>query len=240
MKAYELIYNSLEGSILKGQYAADEFLPSENQLVKQFHVSRDTIRKALNKLMANGYIQKIQGKGSLVLKRNQLRFPVSGLTSYKELQLSAGYQSQTRVVRLKKIRIDADLAKRTGFMLDDEVIVLTRIRQIDNSNIIIDHDLLLTSVVPYLDTEIAEDSIYNYFETKLGLTISFAEKEITVEPLTAEDHQYLDLNEQDNNIVVIRSRVFLANAQQFQYTESRHRADKFKFYDFARRNAAVY
>jgi GntR family trehalose operon transcriptional repressor len=240
MKAYELIYNSLEGSILKGQYAADEFLPSENQLVKQFHVSRDTIRKALNKLMANGYIQKIQGKGSLVLKRDQLRFPVSGLTSYKELQLSAGYQSQTRVVRLKKIRIDADLAKRTGFMLDDEVIVLTRIRQIDNSNIIIDHDLLLTSVVPYLDTEIAEDSIYNYFETKLGLTISFAEKEITVEPLTAEDHQYLDLNEQDNNIVVIRSRVFLANAQQFQYTESRHRADKFKFYDFARRNAAVY
>lgn len=240
MKAYELIYNSLEGSILKGQYAADEFLPSENQLVKQFHVSRDTIRKALNKLMANGYIQKIQGKGSLVLKRDQLRFPVSGLTSYKELQSSAGYQSQTRVVRLKKIRIDADLAKRTGFMLDDEVIVLTRIRQIDNSNIIIDHDLLLTSVVPYLDTEIAEDSIYNYFETKLGLTISFAEKEITVEPLTAEDHQYLDLNEQDNNIVVIRSRVFLANAQQFQYTESRHRADKFKFYDFARRNAAVY
>jgi GntR family trehalose operon transcriptional repressor len=240
MKAYELIYNSLEGSILKGQYAADEFLPSENQLVKQFHVSRDTIRKALNKLMANGYIQKIQGKGSLVLKRDQLRFPVSGLTSYKELQLSAGYQSQTRVVRLKKIRIDADLANRTGFMLEDEVFVLTRIRQIDNSNIIIDHDLLLTSVVPYLDTEIAEDSIYNYFENKLGLTISFAEKEITVEPLKAEDHQYLDLNEQDNNIVVIRSRVFLANAQQFQYTESRHRADKFKFYDFARRNAAVY
>ena len=240
MKAYELIYGTLEGNILKGLYPPEDFLPSEAQLMRQYGVSRDTVRKALGKLMANGYIQKIQGKGSLVLKRDQFRFPVSGLTSYKELQKSAGYQSVTRVVRLKKIVIDTEQAETTGFMVGDEVIVLTRVREIDGLKIIVDQDLLLTSVVPYLDTEIAEDSIYSYFENKLGLNIAFAEKEITVEMLTEEDHALLDLNDNDRNIVVIRSRVFLANAQQFQYTESRHRADKFKFYDFARRNASLY
>ncbi|GAY77341.1 trehalose operon transcriptional repressor [Sporolactobacillus inulinus] len=38
------------------------------------------------------------------------------------------------------------------------------------------------------------------------------------------------------HVVVVRSLVYLENAQLFQYTESRHRADKFRFVDFARRD----
>lgn len=87
-----------------------------------------------------------------------------------------------------------------------------------------------------LDTEIAKDSLYAYFEKELGLAISFAEKEITVDPVKTLDRLYLDLNEQDAYIVSVTSRVFLKNMHQFQYTESHHRLDKFKFHDFARRH----
>ena len=73
LKNYEVIYQAIERGILKGVYEAGSYLPSENKLRQTYHVSRDTIRKALSLLMANGYIQKIQGKGSLVLKREQLR-----------------------------------------------------------------------------------------------------------------------------------------------------------------------
>jgi GntR family transcriptional regulator, trehalose operon transcriptional repressor len=36
-------------------------------------------------------------------------------------------------------------------------------------------------------------------------------------------------------VVVIRSQVYLDDANLFQFTESRHRPDKFRFVDFARR-----
>ncbi|EPS54521.1 trehalose operon repressor, partial [Clostridium botulinum Af84] len=60
----------------------------ENEMMKEYNVSRDTIRKALNLLESNGYIQKVKGKGSFVLDINKFDFPVSGLTSFKELSTS--------------------------------------------------------------------------------------------------------------------------------------------------------
>lgn len=239
MKNYEMIYQTLERGILKGHYEPGSYLPSENKLRETYHVSRDTIRKALALLMANGYIQKIQGKGSLVLKREQLRFPVSGLTSYKELQNSYGYDSQTHVISLKKMTIDSDLAQISGFEKGLTCWALVRTREIDGKKVILDKDLLNCNLIPELDTEIAKDSIYRYFENDLNLNIAFAEKEFTIDALTEEDRELLDLNQQDINIVSVKSRVFTADAQQFQYTESRHQVDKFRFVDFARRNPSI-
>lgn len=240
MKAYETIYQTIENRILKKHFKPGEYLPSENQLCQTYHVSRDTIRKALSLLMANGYIQKIQGKGSIVLKREQLRFPISGLTSYKELQNSYGYQGRTIVEKLVKRVVDSELEQKTGFPTSSEVWELVRTREIDQAKVILDRDYLLCTFIPYLDTEIGEDSIYHYFEQELHLQIAFAEKEIRIDHLHDEDRELLDLNQNDHHIVAIHSRVFLANAQQFQYTESRHRVDKFRFYDFARRNPSTF
>ncbi|MDU5336534.1 trehalose operon repressor [Enterococcus sp.] len=236
MRTYEVIYQSIERGILKNVYEAGTFLPSESKLQEIYRVSRDTIRKALSLLMANGYIQKIQGKGSLVLKREQLRFPLSGLTSYKELHNSYGYNSNTEVISLKKIVIDNILPLMTGFEEGDICWELIRIRAIDQKKVIMDKDLILTKVVPNLDTEIAGDSLYRYFEDKLGINIAFAEKEITIDALTEEDHRLLDLNQHDINIVSVKSRIFTKSACQFQFTESRHQVDKFRFFDFARRH----
>lgn len=240
MKAYEMVYQMLENHILKEEYAPGEYLPSEHQLSQQYTVSRDTVRKALSQLMANGYIQKIQGKGSIVLKREQLRFPISGLTSYKELQNSYGYPGQTQVVSLVKSTIDEETARFTGFEIGEEVWILIRTREIDHQKVILDTDYIACRHVPTLTEDIAKESIYRYFEQDLGLQISFAEKEIRIDHLKENDRLCLDLNHNDVNIVSIQSRVFLANAQQFQYTESRHRVDKFRFYDFARRHPTTF
>ncbi|RBN38157.1 trehalose operon repressor, partial [Priestia megaterium] len=57
---------------------------------------------------------------------------------------------------------------------------------------------------------------------------------ISVDELTDEDKCYLDLKDYEH-IVVVRNYVYLEDASLFQYTESRHRLDKFRFVDFARR-----
>lgn len=239
MKIYEIIYQSLERNILKEIYNPGDFLPSENVLRREYNVSRDTIRKALSLLMDRGYIQKIPGKGSIIIKRNQLRFPISGLTSYKELQNSYGYESSTDVISLKKVIIDTEMSRKTGFEIGNTCWLLIRTRKIDNQKVILDKDLLLVDIIPDLDTEVASNSLYNYLEKELHIIIAFAEKEITIDSLTEEDKKLLTLNKQDNNIVCIKSRVFTNNATQFQFTESRHRVDKFRFFDFARRNSST-
>ena len=84
------------------------------------------------------------------------------------------------------------------------------------------------------------DSYYDedadeYIENELGLKIAYAKKEITVQNATDEDYKYLDMKDFDM-VAVVKSYTYLDDTSLFQYTESRHRPDKFRFVDFARRH----
>ena len=69
---------------------------------------------------------------------------------------------------------------------------------------ILDIDYLIKEIVPELPKHRAEDSIFDYLENDLGLAISYAQKEITVEPLTEMDKQLIGEVE-GNHVVVVRS-----------------------------------
>lgn len=76
---YKILQSDLKSKILSAELKEGELLPSENDLCRQYKVTRSTVRKALDLLVNEGYIIKKQGKGSIVnLKRNSL-----GLLSFR-------------------------------------------------------------------------------------------------------------------------------------------------------------
>lgn len=234
---YLIIYNSIVEKIEKAEYEPNTKLPSENELMQIYDVSRDTVRKALLHLEQNGYIQKIKGKGSFVLDLNKMDFQVSGLISFKELASKMNGPVFTKVEQLNVIKPDKYLRKQLGINEDEEIWKIVRIRNIKGKNIILDKDYILKRVADGFTKEICENSIYEYIENELGLKISFARKEIVVKNATDEDKKYLDLDGYDV-VVVVKNYVYLEDMTLFQYTESRHRPDKFKFVDFARRTVS--
>ncbi|MDR7079193.1 GntR family trehalose operon transcriptional repressor [Neobacillus niacini] len=232
---YQIIFNTIVDQIKSGEIPPNSLLPSENELKDQYDTSRETIRKALNLLAQNGYIQKVRGKGSIVIDINKFDFPVSGLISFKELADKMEQKPRTIVNELSLIiKPDAYLRQQLQLSGKEQVWKIVRTREIGGKKIILDKDFLTTKFVPSITEEICADSIYAYLENELNLKISFAKKEIVVEEPTAEDRSFLDLDG-FHNIVVIKNYVYLEDASLFQYTESRHRPDKFRFVDFARR-----
>ncbi|NBA39356.1 trehalose operon repressor [Enterococcus hirae] len=234
MNKFNEIFLDLEQKILDQQYPPHTLLPSENQLIQIYGVSRETIRKALNLLTTEGYIQKKQGKGSIVLDRNRFDFPIAGLTSYKELQETQRIPSETIVQLIEETEVDQSLSEITGWKKKTPVWHLIRQRKINGEVVILDRDYLLKNVVPTLTATQAAGSIYEYFENELQLTIAYAQKEITVEEVTPEIEEMMDLLG-DRYVVVVRGLVHLEDTRCFEYTESIHRLDKFRFVEFARR-----
>ncbi|PZT52994.1 trehalose operon repressor [Paenibacillus silvae] len=228
------IYEDIAERIRNGEIEAGTLLQSELDLSERYQTSRETIRKALKMLYEEGYIQKIQGKGSIVLDIRKIDFPVSGLVSFKELARKMGHRAQTVVKLFSEQAVDQALSQKTGFAQQQQVWQINRVREVDGEQVILDKDYISQRLIPGLDEAICQDSIYEYIEQGLGLSISYAKKEILVEEPTAEDRELLDL-EGFHNVVVVRSQVYLEDTSQFQYTESRHRPDKFIFVDFARR-----
>lgn len=237
MKKYQEIYNDLKEKIRTNTYPAETSLPTEQRLQEIYGVSRDTVRKALSMLTERGMIQKVQGRGSLVLKQEMLNFPVSGLTSYQELAESLQLETKTEVVSLDQIVISNNLANLTGFEPHSKVWKVVRTRSIDGKVSVVDTDYLSADIVPTITKEIAASSIYNYLEKTLKLDIAYAQKEITVEPTSREERELM--KNEDDYLVLIKSRVYLGDTKQFQYTESKHKIDKFRFVDFARRKHSI-
>ncbi|MCR5230717.1 MAG: trehalose operon repressor [Solobacterium sp.] len=234
MSKYQDIYNQIRGDIERGEYKAGSTLPGEFFLMEQYNVSRDTVRKALGLLAANGYIQKSRGVGSIVLDINRIEFPVSGLVSFKELAPVLGDHVETRVIAFEKMHPDERIKKELELNDEDWVWLIQRVRKVDGEAVILDTDFLNAQIAPGLTEEQAKDSLFAYLEGDLGLKIAYAEKEITCQAATNMDRRWLDLK--DNNMVVsVVSHTYLEDTRVFQYTSSRHRPDKFRFKDFARR-----
>ena len=234
-KKYLNIYNILVNKIENNEYQANDKLPSEKEIMNEYNVSRDTVRKSLNMLEQNGYIQKTKGKGSFVLDIGKFNFPVSGVVSFKEISATGklGANVKTIVEGLDCIIPKKNIARGLELAGEDKVWRVVRVRSIDNEKVILDKDYIVQKFVENLTYDICKESLYSYIEGELGLKIAYAKKEITVQNATEEDKKYLDMKGFEM-IVVVKSYTYLDDTSLFQYTESRHRPDKFVFVDFAR------
>ena len=71
---------------------------------------------ALHLLVNDGIIQKIRGKGSVVIYQNLTEFPFTELISFNEVKNELNLQYQTDVLKLEKIKARQvhDVKKKLG------------------------------------------------------------------------------------------------------------------------------
>ena len=122
---------------------------------------------------------------------------------------------------------------------DLELFYLQRVHYLNGKALILNHNYFLKSIMPGLTREIAERSIYEYLEKTLHVTIVNSQRVMTVEKVTEIDEKYLELNLNDYNcLAVVTSHTFDSNGVMFEYTQSRHRPDYFRFQDNAVRRSS--
>jgi GntR family trehalose operon transcriptional repressor len=231
---YLEIYEEIKKAILEKKIRVGEKLPSENEFCKIYGASRGTVRKALDLLVEEGFVHRLHGKGMYVLDHHLISFSFGGLASFKEAAQSSGQPFTTSVPLFEEIRIDAALHEKTKLPIGKEAYKIYRVRMLDQERVILDINYFLKEIVTDLTIERARASIYEYIEQELGLKIGFAQRVIQVEPVTAKDRSFLDVKSH-RVVAVVKNFVHLHDGTQFEYTESRHRPDRFVFTDFVRR-----
>ena len=234
---YIQLYNKVLKMIENRELKAGDKLPSEKKLMDSYNLSRDTVRKTLNMLVQDGYIEKARGKVAVVIDKNKLSFPISEIRSFKELHIDV--DNRTYVENLEICKNEDEIMEELNLKKEEEYFKVIRIREIEGEKIIIDKDYIPRKFVPNISLKTAQDSLYRYFEEDLNLKISYCTKEITVQQATKEDRELLDMKNFDT-IVVVKSLTYLEDGELFQYTESRHRPDKFKFTGYAYREKNIF
>lgn len=238
---YDFIYKDLKNKIEEGEYGFQELLPSENHLILTYGCSRNTIRRAVSALVTGGYVQTMQGKGVRVIfePTQQASFTLGGIESFKESALRNHQAPRTKVVCFTELTADEKIAKKTGFAVNSQLYYLQRLHYLDNKALILNHNYFLKDVVPLLTPEIGENSIYEYLENVLHVSIVTSKRIMTVEKMTEIDEKYLELGDY-NCLAVVSSQTYNSDGIMFEYTQSRHRPDYFRFQDNATRRPALH
>lgn len=170
---YYDIYIDLKNRIENKEYLYQDLLPSEYKLIEEYSCSRNTIRRAIQELANQGYVQSKHGKGVFIIYRanTQSEFLLGGTESFKESAIRNNKEYKTKVVHFEEIIIDDKKSQITNFEVGTEVYYIQRVRILENKPSIIDHNYFMKDIVKDINEEIASNSIYEYMENELNETI---------------------------------------------------------------------
>ena len=63
---YQQVKEDIKAAIEQGKYKPKEKIPTEPELSAEYSVSRITVRRAVEELCSEGYLVKMQGRGTFV------------------------------------------------------------------------------------------------------------------------------------------------------------------------------
>lgn len=236
---FSSIYESLKANILSDKYKNSNMLPPESHLVTEFQCSRNTIRRAIAQLNSDGLVHSSKGKGVVILEtpdRSSSSSNQSNCCGPKDLQTLPNEKSGktiTSVISFRRMVIDESLSGKTGFKPGSNVYYLHRIHFTNETAMIHDISYFLCDVVRELTIEIAQSSIYDYMNRKLGLKIISSRRKFSIEKATDSDIELLPLNDY-NCVGVITKHAYTEDGRMFEFTESRHTPENFTFIESAK------
>ncbi|MGT2742225.1 UTRA domain-containing protein [Streptococcus plurextorum] len=235
MSKYKKVYTDIKEKIEQDIWKANQELPTENELMDIYSYSKDTIRKALSLLEMDGYIQKRQGRNSIILDHHLVRKPyLSELKTVSELNRSSHHDISTQLTALYIVQGVEPAMKELEVDEKNDLYRVGRVRTIDGERLEYEISYFDRRIVPYLNKEVAESSIYRYLEEDLGLQISHSRREISFRFATEEEKSLLDLAGYDM-VVSVTSTTYLADGRPFQYGTITYRPDKVTFVSMAKR-----
>lgn len=235
MNKYEKVYNDIKEKIMNNTIKTGEFLKKEDDLAKGYNFSKLTVRKALAMLEAEGYIQKIKGKKSIVMeKRNLENLPLTSIQTTQEINKMQNINIKTNLLSLYIVQGIEKLMKEFNVSEDADFYKVVRINSLDDEVLSYSTSFFDRKIVPFLNEDIAKNSIYEYLENDLNLKIAYSRRDIKFRKITPEEQEYFKLKG-INMVVVIETHAYLSNGTLFQYETIIHHPEKFTFTAIAKR-----
>lgn len=201
----------LRTAIVAGEYTEGQQIPTEQELMKEYNVSRITVRRAIQELIDEKYLVKSQGKGTFVNLPRPSRELVN-LKSFTEACEDNHHVAKSQVFSVTVQKADKHDISRLGLSEDDKVVHITRLRFRDDIPLLIEHSYYPYPKFAFLMDKNLSRSIYEILKKEIGLVPVRAEKSVEIAYASAEQAQQLGVNK-GAALFLMRTTVYDAEGQ---------------------------
>lgn len=192
---YHQLKEILKKNIASGLWSPLDKIPSENQLMKEYTVSRNTIKKALGDLVQEGMLKRIQGKGTFV-SIPKFEQSLSKFYSFSSVMKEKGLNPKDIILSIEKIKVKADVAKILQLNEGEPVFELRRLRCAQDTPIILERSYIPCKYIEHIDKEMLEKkSLYEFMQEEFGVYVTKAREIFEPVLVNSYDSQYLKVKE---------------------------------------------
>src|SRR6201988_1849772 len=118
------------GRISNGSMPPGTRLPSEDDLVQEYAVSRTTIRAAIQSLVQRGLVEIRRGKGTFVTQP-KITQELTELTGFVEDMQALGRRPTARLLDKRIVAADEAVARQLALPVGTDVVQILRVRLAD-------------------------------------------------------------------------------------------------------------
>lgn len=192
---YRLVEKTVHEMIEDGTLKVGDQVPTEEELCERFGFSRMTVSKALNNLSADGYIERVPGRGSFVTRRH-VNKSLAGGASFTEDMAAIGLKAGARLISYEVVAAaDAPIAaEKLGLSGADLIHHFVRLRTGDDMPIAISDTYISAAVIPAISVECLNGSFYDYVHS-LGISTSHVDQELRALLPTEEQKRLLEADD---------------------------------------------
>jgi GntR family transcriptional regulator len=220
---YRRLEERLRHAIESGAVKPEQALPSERDLAEDLAVSRITVRKALDGLVAGGLLVRRQGAGTFVAGRVEKSF--SKLTSFSEDMAARGRSSRSEWITRAEGAVTPDESLMLGLSPGTAVYRFHRIRFADDFAMALEYSTIPGFALPSLG--VVRGSLYEALNAAGNRPVRALQRLRAV--LFDKQQAKLMGVEPGAPGLLIERRGFLEDGRAVEMTQSWYRGDAYDF-----------
>ena len=187
---FRQIIDKINAGIDSGVYNSGDAIPSEPELCRMFDTTRMTVRRAIDALVNEGKLFRLQGKGTYVsqLELNKT-YQKHGFSSN---MISLGMKPSSRVLYAGECEVDPMIRKHLELEVDEPVFCLRRIRYANMEPIAIERIWISLRRFPDLPKhDFSNESLYDVLHREYNVETEYSKQRISAVTVDGDDANLL-------------------------------------------------
>jgi GntR family transcriptional regulator len=223
---YVKLRRTLEEALRAGTLRQGDALPAERDIAEYAAVSRVTVRKAIDDLVADGLLVRRHGSGTFVTRPvSKVEQRLSQLTSFTEDMARRGIKARSEWLHKGIHTPSPDEMMILGLAADTRVSRLSRLRMADDQPLAIEHASVSGEFLP--DPSAVTTSLYEELERRHVRPIRAVQR-ISATNMKEADAGLLGVPVGAAGLSIERIS-YLATGRAVEFTRSLYRGDAYDF-----------
>jgi len=225
-KLYIQLTQILLDEITSGRWQPGERIPTEESLCKKFSVSKITVRQAIHNLASDGYLLKLQGKGTFVTGVLS-----EGCLAMKTLFTEEMFGKEVKVERkILSTGIMSPPSDVGGYLkTSDSVYKVLSKRIVNGEPVYLEESFIPVHLLPDIDkVDFSSLSLYSILRDKGKKKIFKVIQTIEISQARAESARHLDVKT-GVPVLVVHRLLLSSDITPLAYTRFLGRSDRYKF-----------